>query len=366
MTNAPVAVQEFGQSIWLDNLSRDIIRSGELQRLIDEDGVVGITTNPSIFEKAVSGGSGYDDTILRLLDEEDPHVIYEALALEDVAAAADILRPVYERTRGLDGYVSLEVSPFIAHDTEATVEEAQRLYKALGRPNVFIKIPATPEGIPAIEASIAAGVSVNVTLIFALQNYAEVAQAYIRGLERRKAAGEPVERIASVASFFLSRIDTYVDRELPEDSPLRGKAAIASARLAYAHFEATFRDARFRALEQAGARLQRVLWASTSTKNPAYPDLHYVEPLIGPHTVNTMPPHTLAAFKDHGTAALTLTQGLNEAHDLMQDLARAGVDLDAITAQLQADGVAAFADAFRKLLDGVRARRDALRAAQPA
>ncbi len=366
MANPPVDVQKLGQSIWMDNLSRDIIRSGELKRLIDEDGVVGITTNPSIFEKAISGSAIYDEAIARLLDKADPEAIYEALALEDVAAAADILRPVYDRTGGLDGYVSLEVSPFIAHDTEATVKAARRLFGALGRPNVLIKIPATPAGIPAIEESIASGVNVNITLIFALDNYAQVAEAYIKGLERRVAAGQPVDRIASVASFFLSRIDTYVDRELPEGSPLRGKAAIASAKRAYEHFQAVFEGERFAALREAGARVQRVLWASTSTKNPAYPDLHYVDPLIGPHTVNTMPPQTLVAFKDHGTVALTLAQDIDAAHHVMKRLAEAGVDMKKITQQLQDDGVEAFADAFRKLIDGVRARRDVLRTAQPA
>ena len=366
MTNPPVDVQKLGQSIWLDNLSRSMIRSGELQRLIDADGVVGITTNPSIFEKAVSGGAEYDETISQWLDEENPEAIYEALALEDVAAAADILRPVYDRTDGLDGFVSLEVSPFIAHDTDATVRAARRLFAALDRPNVLIKIPATPAGIPAIEESIAAGVNVNVTLIFALSTYAQVAEAYIKGLERHAAQGAPMGRVASVASFFLSRIDTYVDRELPEGSPLRGKAAIASAKRAYAHFGRVFKSARFAALEREGARVQRLLWASTSTKNPAYPDLMYVEPLIGPDTVNTVPPQTLEAFKDHGTVALTLAEGLDEAEASMAALADAGVDMDAILQQLQDDGVEAFADSFRKLLDGVRARRDTLRAAQPA
>lgn len=366
MTNPPVDVQQFGQSIWYDNISRDLIRSGELQRLIDADGVVGVTSNPSIFEKAISHSDVYDATILRLLDEGDPEAVYEALALEDVAAAADLLRPVYERTGRLDGYVSLEVSPFIAHDTEATIQAASRLFHALNRPNVMIKIPATPAGLPAIEESIASGININVTLIFAIDNYAQVAEAYLKGLERRVKQGRPVDHIASVASFFVSRIDTYVDRELPDGSPLRGQAAVANAKLAYARFREIFESERFAPLRNAGARVQRVLWASTSTKNPAYSDLIYVEPLIGPYTVNTMPPQTLVAFKDHGKVALTITEGLDEAKDTMRRLAEAGVDMDRVTRQLQEDGVEAFASAFRALLDGVRARRDALRAAQPA
>lgn len=360
-------LNDFGQSVYLDEIRRAWLHDGTLATLIERDGLRGVTSNPAIFQKAIADSHDYDRAIAEHARRgDDATTTYEDLVVADIQAAADHFRPTYDASDGRYGYVSLEVSPELAHDTEGTVAEARHLWQRLARPNVFIKVPGTEAGLPAIERLIAEGINVNVTLLFGLERYRAVAGAYLAGLEARLAAGEPLTRVASVASFFLSRIDTYVDRELPEGSPLRGRAAIASARLAYAHFEATFRDARFRALEQAGARLQRVLWASTSTKNPAYPDLHYVEPLIGPHTVNTMPPHTLAAFKDHGTAALTLTQGLNEANDFMQDLARAGVDLDAIPAQLQADGVAAFADAFRKLLDGVRARRDVLRAAQPA
>ncbi|MGQ9908455.1 MAG: bifunctional transaldolase/phosoglucose isomerase [Candidatus Flexifilum sp.] len=373
--NPPVDVQQYGQSIWYDNIRRSLIVGGELKRLIEEDGIMGVTSNPTIFQRAIGGSNDYDAAFADLLDQ-DANTIYERLAIADIQAAADILRPVYERTNGVDGYVSLEVSPFLAHDTATTVAEAKRLFAAVDRPNVMIKIPATPEGIPAIEETIAAGINVNVTLIFSVENYQQVMEAYIRGLERRLEHGEDVTRIASVASFFLSRIDTAVDRILDNNiraaqgrdldrvtasNQLKGKAAIANAKVAYRRFLDVFYGPRFQKLRDAGARVQRILWASTGTKNNAYPDTMYVDNLIGNDSVNTMPPETLAAFKDHGTAAETLTQGLTEAQQTLNDLARVGVDLKAITDQLQIDGVEAFAESFRSLLDQVEAKRIVLK-----
>lgn len=372
--NPPVDVQQFGQSIWYDNIRRSMITGGELQRMIDEDGVLGVTSNPSIFQKAIGDSPDYDTALEALLGYE-PYVIFEQLAIEDIQNALDLFRPVYERTGGRDGYVSLEVSPLIANDTETTVAEAKRLYEAVNRPNVMIKIPATDAGIPAIEEATAAGINVNVTLIFSLQNYRQVVEAYIRGLERRAAAGEDISHIASVASFFLSRIDTMVDRMLDNNiraaqgrdlsrvalnNKLKGKAAIANAKLAYKHFTEVFHGERFEKLREAGAAAQRVLWASTSTKNPAYPDTMYVDQLIGPDTVNTVPPETLKAFKDHGVVALTLTDGLGEAEQVMDMLAEVGVDMEQVTRQLQVDGVEAFAESFRNLLDQVDAKRNVL------
>ncbi|MCC6804880.1 MAG: transaldolase [Anaerolineae bacterium] len=357
--NPPVDVQHFGQSIWYDNIRRSMIHSGELQRLIDEDGVLGITSNPTIFQKAIGGSSDYDAAIERLIDL-DSYAVFEKLAVEDIRNALDILRPIYDRTGGRDGYVSLEVSPLIANDTETTASEAKRLFTLLDHPNAMIKIPATEAGIPAIEEAIAVGVNINVTLIFSVDNYLQVAEAYIRGLERRIASGQPVDRIASVASFFLSRIDASVDRMLTNDD-LKGKTAIANAKVAYRHFKSIFYGERFAALRAAGAMPQRLLWASTGTKNPAYPDTMYIDTLIGQDTVNTVPPETLALFKDHGTVAGTLDQGIEEAEQTLDRLANAGVDLDDVTRRLQVDGVASFSDSFQKLMDEVAAKRDAIK-----
>lgn len=373
--NPPVDVQTHGQSIWYDNISRHLISSGEMKSLIEHSGVVGVTSNPSIFQKAIGGSDDYDAQLVHFLDLE-PYEIYEKLAIEDIQHALDLFLPIYERTGGRDGYVSLEVSPLIANDTQSTIAEAQRLFKMVNRPNTMIKIPATQAGIPAIEESIAAGINVNVTLIFAVKNYVEVAEAYIRGLERRMEAGEDVSRIASVASFFLSRIDTIVDhmlenniraasgRDLDRVSANRrllGKAAIANAKLAYERFMELFYGERFEKLRQAGAQVQRPLWASTGTKNPAYSDTMYVDNLIGKDTVNTIPPATLKAFKDHGTVKPTLTENIDEAIEVLDMLAEVGVDLDQITHQLQVDGVEAFVEAFEDLLDQVNAKRNVLR-----
>jgi transaldolase/glucose-6-phosphate isomerase len=376
MSNPPVEVQQYGQSVWIDNIRRKLLTDGTFRRLIDDYGVLGVTSNPTIFQKAIGNSDDYDQTIVNLLDLEATE-IYESLAIEDIQHATDLFRPVYDRTQGLDGYVSLEVSPTLAHDTEGTVTEARRLYDAVGRPNVMIKIPATPEGIPAIEETIAAGINVNVTLIFAVQNYLDVVNAYIRGLERRLEAGEDVTQIASVASFFLSRIDTMVDRILEgniqaaklkndtsraaANNKLLGQAAIANARLAYKRFREVFYGERFARLREAGARVQRPLWASTGTKNPAYPDTKYVDTLIGRDTVNTMPPETLEAFHDHGKVSESIMDGLDDAETILDMLAEVGVDLDQVTQRLQDDGVEAFARSFEELMAQVDAKRAVLR-----
>lgn len=374
--NPPADVQAFGQSIWYDNIRRNLLDSGELQRMIAEDGVLGITSNPTIFQKAIGESSDYDPAIQTMLDL-DANTIYERLAIEDIQRALDLLRPVYDRTGGRDGYVSLEVSPLIAHDTQTTVSEAKRLYAAVNRPNVMIKIPATEAGIPAIEEAVAAGVNVNVTLIFGISNYLRVAEAYICGLERLHAAGGDVSDVASVASFFLSRIDTAVDRILDNNiraalgrnlervsvnNRLKGKAATANAKIAYKHFMRIFYGERFAALRELGAQNQRLLWASTGTKNPAYSDTMYLDPLIGRDTVNTVPPDTLRAFKEHGTAADTLASGLDEAEQVLDQLAEIDVDLEQITHRLQVDGVEAFVESFHSLLDQVDAKRNMLAA----
>jgi len=359
------AVYELGQSIWYDNIRRGLIQSGELRRLIDDDAVVGVTSNPTIFEKAIEGSSDYDDALRKLVSQgvRDPRKIFEALAVEDIQSAADILRPTYDRTNHKDGYISLEVAPDQANDTQATVAEAGRLFKSVGRPNVMIKIPATSAGMPAIEQMIYEGVNINITLIFSLAVYEQVTEAYIRGLERRMAEGKPIDQMASVASFFVSRVDTMIDKQLDEkiaatSDPaqqeqlrnLRGKAAIANARLAYEKYEHIFHGERFAALRQAGAQYQRCLWASTSTKNPSYRDVLYVEELIGPETVDTMPPQTIVAFQDHGIAEVTLGH-YDEARAVMSDLASVGIDMDQVTKQLELDGVKSFYESYSSLLD---------------
>jgi len=358
--------REYGQSIWIDFISRDALISGELARLV-EAGVLGLTSNPSIFEKAISSGKSYDADIAALVAEgKTTHEIYEGLALADIASAADLLRPVYEQTAGADGYVSLEVSPYLAHETAATITEAKRLFAALARPNVMIKIPGTPEGVPAIEEAIGLGINVNVTLLFAIGAYEAAAEAYISGLEALAQSGGDLSRVASVASFFVSRLDTAVDRQLeghPRAAGLQGRAAIANTRLAYERFQGIFSGARWEALAAQGARVQRPLWASTSTKNPAYPDTLYVDALIGPHTVNTTPPQTLAAFMDHGRLAETVTADLEGARELMAALAAAGIDIDVVTADLLQDGVQAFSDAFDQLLAGLEKKAASLSAA---
>jgi transaldolase/glucose-6-phosphate isomerase len=374
MGNPPVEVQAFGQSIWIDNIRRKLLNDGTFQRLIDESGVVGVTSNPSIFQKAIGGSDDYDETIRQHITA-DVNTLYETLAVADIQQAADLFAPVYTRTAGRDGYVSLEVSPLLARDTEGTIAEAKRLFAAVGRPNVMIKIPATPEGIPAIEEVIAAGINVNVTLIFSVQNYLQVAEAYIRGLEQRMKAGQPVTGIASVASFFLSRIDTLIDQvlennilaaqgrdleQLAANTKLLGKAAIANAQIAYKRFMELFYGERFRALREAGASVQRPLWASTSTKNPAYPDTLYIDALIGRDTVNTVPPDTLVAFKDHGTVRESILDGIDGAEAVMDGLKQVGVEVEAVTKRLQDDGVDAFAQSFTSLMEQLESKRQHL------
>ncbi len=353
-------LSELGQSVWSDVLSRDMLRSGELERLIAEDAVVGVTSNPTIFQKALAAGDAYDEQLRdELADERDPKELFVRLAGKDVGDACDLLRGVWDRGRGLRGNVSIEVDPTLAYDTEATIAEAQRLHEEIDRPNLYVKIPATAEGLPAIEEMIARGRSINVTLIFSLQRYAEVAEAYLRGLERLVEGGGDPTAIASVASFFVSRVDTEADRRLEElggHDDLKGKLAVANAKLAYRRFEEIFAGERWERLAAAGATPQWCLWASTSTKNPDYRDVLYVEELIGPGTVNTMPLETIAAFQDHGEVALTLEEGIDEAERVLERLAEAGVDYDDVTATLEREGVEKFSDSFAELIEGIRAK----------
>lgn len=353
---------ELGQSVWLDYIRRSLLDSGDLEGWIDR-GIRGVTSNPSIFEKAIAGSTDYDAALRELVDEgRSTPQIYEALALDDIARAADLLRPVYERTGGLDGYVSLEVDPGLAHDTPRTVTEARRFHRALGRPNVLFKVPATAAGIPAIETLIGDGINVNVTLIFALSQYEAVAEAYIAGLERLSAGAGDVAKVASVASFFVSRVDTAVDRALQErgEIPLQGHIAVANAKVAYARSKRIFAGERWERLAAQGARVQRLLWASTSTKNPLYPDTKYVDELIGADTVNTIPPKTLSLFIDHGVVAATIETNVEEAQASLQQLGNLGIDLDEITDQLLDEGVQAFANAFDSLLSSISEKKNRL------
>lgn len=359
-----------GQSVWYDNMYRALIETGELQRLIDS-GVTGLTSNPTIFEKAISSSDDYDESLVaHARRSSDPQDLFEGLAVEDIRAAADLLLPIYERTEGADGFASLEVNPHLAHDTKGTIKAARRLFSALGRPNVMIKVPATPEGIPAIRNLIGRGINVNVTLIFSLEMYARVRDAYVAGLEDLVAAGGDPARVSSVASFFVSRVDTSVDGLIGDaDGALdeyQGKAAVANAKIAYQDFKSTFSTDRFRAVAEHGARVQRPLWASTSTKNPEYSDVLYVETLIGPHTVNTMPDATLAAFMEHGTAQTSIEDDVDEARATISALEAGGVSMDAVTTQLMHDGVKAFADSFDELLDNIVVKRDKLLSALAA
>ncbi len=366
-------LEAFGQSVWMDLLRRGMLKSGEFDRLIAEDGVTGVTSNPSIFEKAIAGSHDYDEAIRMLaLEGRDDSGIYQALTVDDIRAAADSLRGVYDSTRGGDGFVSLEVSPHLAHDTEATVAEAKRLWRAVGKPNLMIKVPATREGLPAVRHLISDGINVNITLLFGLPRYREVAEAYIAGLEDRSAQGAPVGGIASVASFFLSRIDVLLDPQLEKmrdaggehgDAALAlvGQAAIASAKAAYSIYHEAFESERFRALSARGARPQRLLWASTSTKNPAYSDVKYVEPLIGPDTINTMPIETINAYRDHGLPADRLAEGLAEARSALEGLKQIGIDIDRVTQQLEDEGVEKFNQPFDRLMKTIGAAREAAR-----
>lgn len=368
MTNPLAELAKAGQSVWFDQMERRLVSSGDLQRMIDEDDLRGLTSNPTIFEKAISSSDDYDMQLRELAGHgRSRDEIYDAITIEDIGKAADVFRPVYDRTHGDDGYCSLEVSPLMAQDTKATAAEAKRLFEALGRPNVMIKIPATPEGIPAIEESIAAGININITLIFSNDVYAQVIEAYLRGLERRVEQNLPVGDIASVASFFVSRIDAQADKQIeakmketndPELSSLLGKVAIANAKMAYQQFKEAFGGERFRRLRDKGARVQRPLWASTGTKNPKYSDVLYVESLIGPDTVNTVPPATYKAFRDHGRVIMTLEQGIDEARETLRKFEEKGFSLKAITDKLTAEGVASFDESFASLMTTIEARRD--------
>ncbi|MEE8518165.1 MAG: transaldolase [Dehalococcoidia bacterium] len=361
MDNTLLMNQAIGQSTWIDYIRRSMLTTGELGKLVRQ-GVTGLTSNPTIFEKAISGSEDYDQTLVELTEAGlKPADVFESLAVEDIQGAADILRSVYDHTDAADGYVSLELPPPIAHDTEATVREARRLFAKLRRPNVLIKVPATPEGIPAVRTLIGEGINVNVTLIFSLEVYRRVIDAYIGGIEELVGQGKNPSRVASVASFFVSRVDTAVDALLREKdetahAALLGTAAVANARAAYAMFKDVFESDRFAPLRSKGARVQRPLWASTSTKDPSLPDTLYVDSLVGPDTVNTMPPDTLQATLDHGKSAFTLADTAQEAQSTLAALSKAGVDMEAVTAKLLRDGVASFAKSYDDLLVSIETK----------
>jgi transaldolase len=366
--NSIQQLRKLGQSVWLDNVYRSLITSGDLQKLIDT-GVTGLTSNPSIFQKAIGGSSDYDESVIRHAESgKDAMGVFESLAVEDIVSVAELLAPVYQRTGGADGFASLEVNPHLAHDTQGTISEARRLFALMDKPNIMIKVPATPEGIPAIRQLISDGINVNVTLIFSLKAYADVREAYISGLEALSRSGGDPATVSSVASFFVSRVDTAVDAAINEAvaagntilESLIGKAAISNARVAYQEFGRSFGEDRFLSLQEEGARIQRPLWASTSTKNPALSDVLYVEELIGPDTVNTLPDATLAAFLDHGTANQSLDDDIEDAEDTLFALDAAGIKMDDITAKLLKDGVKAFADSYDAVVKDVDSKRASL------
>lgn len=372
-TSPLIQLQHLGQSPWHDNIRRGLLTSGALKKMVKDGDITGLTSNPTIFEQAIAQSSDYDEAIETLARKgQNAEEIFDLLSIEDIRAAADVFAPVFKRTKGNDGYVSIEVAPKFAHDTPATVKEAKRLWKAVDRPNLMVKIPATKAGVPAIEACIAEGLNINVTLIFSLERYNEVMNAYLAGLEQRVAKRKAINSIASVASFFVSRVDTLIDKVLNEKikalegaqanvlKELQGKAAIANAKLAYAEFRNKFATERYAALAHHGARVQRPLWASTSTKNPAYADVYYVEALIGPDTVDTLPPATIIAYKDHGQPAVRIDQNLDEAYKSLEQLEEFGIKMDEVTAKLEADGVASFAKSFDTLIAVVEARRQAV------
>ena len=377
MTNPLRELNKLGQSVWYDNLNRELLANGRLRKMVEEDGVSGGTSNPSIFEKAIASGDVYDDHIRELVarDAGIP-AIFDALTVADVQQSADVFRPAYDATKGADGYASLEVPPDLAYDTQATIDNALRLFKALDRPNVMIKIPGTQEGLPAVEQCLSEGLNINITLLFSVDVYEQVARTYISALEKRAQRGEPVSGIASVASFFVSRVDSLTDDKLKAKieasgsdvekahlHSLTGKAAVANAKIAYEKYRQIFSGPRWDALAAKGARVQRCLWASTSTKNPGYRDVIYVEELIGPDTVNTLPQNTLDAFRDHGRAALTLDQGVAEAHDLIRRIESAGISFKAVTDELQTQGVKLFCDSFDKAVASIVQKREVLRGA---
>lgn len=374
MTNPLQQLKTYGQSVWYDNIDRAQLVNGQFKRLLDEDGVVGVTANPTIFQKSISHGNAYDEQITQLIKAgKDINEIYEALILRDIQTVADILRPIYDSSAMKDGYVSLEVSPDLAHDTDKTISEVRRFWKMVDRPNLMIKIPATQEGIPAVQMALTEGINVNITLIFALDNYRQVTEAYLNALEDRNAEGKDISHIASVASFFVSRVDTLVDKLLEDkvkassDSAeqqklkaLEGKAAIANARLVYQEFKRIFHAPRFETLKHSGAHVQRPLWASTSTKNPAYRDVLYAEELIGPDTVDTMPLETIENFRDHGRVRLSIEDNIDQARAELDALEQLGIHYQAVTQQLQDEGVQKFADSFHELFQGIAEKQKAI------
>jgi len=368
-------LNKLGQSVWLDYIRRRELLSGEMKRLIDEDGVSGVTSNPTIFEKAIAGSNDYDSAIATLVEQGlSGAPLFERLEVEDIQTAADLFRATYDSTNGQDGFVSIEVAPDLAHDTDATISQARRLWQSVNRPNIMVKIPGTQEGLPAIEQCLTEGININITLLFAQERYEEVANAYVVALEQRVREGKPIDRIGSVASFFVSRIDTLVDRLLDAKlaeatadaqrekiAALEGKVAIANAKAAYEKFKAIFSSARFKALAAKGARVQRVLWASTSTKNPKYRDVLYAEELIGADTVDTMPPATVTAFRDHGRVRPSLEEDVAGSQRVLQQLAEVGISLQDATQQLEDEGVASFTRDFEKLLQALAEKRSALK-----
>jgi transaldolase len=350
-----------GQSVWIDFLSRDLVHQGELARMMQDDAVTGVTSNPTIFQKAISQGSAYDDQLRDLAGrEDDPKEIFIALAGRDVGDACDLMRSAWDGGAGLRGYVSMEVDPTLAHDSDGTLAEAKRLHELVDKPNLYVKIPGTAEGLGPIEEMIALGKSINVTLIFSLERHREVMEAYIRGIERLVEGGGDPRPVSSVASYFVSRVDTEADKRLEGHPELQGKLAVANAKLAYQNWKEVFSGERWAALEAKGASKQWCLWASTSTKNPVYRDVLYVEELIGPETVNTMPEETIQAFQDHGEVALTLERDVDEAHRVFEQVEAAGVSYDDVTRTLEVEGVQKFSDSFEELLDGIRAKRGEL------
>ena len=371
--NPLIGLKEIGQSVWLDNLSRKLIHSGELKRLIDEDGLSGITSNPTIFQKAISGSTDYDSSLRRMIDQgvKDEKELFLALAMEDVSQAADLLRPTYQSANGQDGFVSIEVSPDLAYDTDATISEAKRLFSTIAKKNILVKVPGTKQGLPAIEQLTSEGVNVNVTLLFSTERYEEVVEAYLRGLEGRASKGQRIDEIASVASFFVSRVDTLTDKlleaqlssatskaEKDKIVSLFGKAAVANAKIAYKKYRTIFSDRRFLALKAKGGHLQRILWGSTGTKNPKYSDIKYVEELIASDSINTLPETTIKAFKDHGQAKITIHDDLEIAKRVFPQLKSVGIDIREVTDQLEKEGVQLFSDSFFALLKDIAKKRD--------
>ncbi len=360
--NPLITLRQYGQSFWYDNISRGLLKSGELKRMIEEEGLRGVTSNPTIFHKSIQSGKDYDEELTELLGAGlSEKEIFYALAVRDISEACDLLLPVYEESKGIDGYVSIEVDPHLAHDTEGTVREALELADRIGKPNLMVKVPATAEGLPAVEELIYRGCNINVTLLFSVKRYEEVLDAYMKGLERRLSEGEPLDTVASVASFFVSRVDTLTDRLLEEKMgdagadpekirSLMGKAAVANAQAAYQVFKDAFSSERFYALIKNGARIQRLLWGSTSTKNPAYRDVLYVEELIGPGTINTMPDATWRAFKDHGRVARTVDADIDEAFSVIGSIEETGISMDRVTRELEEEGVRLFTESFDALL----------------